>query len=316
LVVKEAPTVGAVVSQYRSEKMPERASTRRGYETWLVNHIIPRWGECALTDLQARPVELWLQSLTLAPKSKVHIRGLLHGLWDYAMWRGHVPTARNPMELVTVKNASQRVRKTRSLTPDEFQLLLDAVDHDACLRTILLLAVCFGLRISEVLGLKWKDVDWLGKTIRVERGVVKQIVDDAKSTYSARTMVCADALLEVLKHWRQASQFSEPENWMFASAYKYGKQPLGYTFIWENLGNAALRAGIGHVSSHTFRHSHRMWLDSFGTPVGIQQKLMRHADVRTTMNIYGDAATEDMRVAHEKVVKLALNGSRTDRNLS
>jgi hypothetical protein len=40
--------------------------------------------------------------------------------------------------------------------------------------------------------------------------------------------------------------------------------------------------------------------------VGVQQKLMRHADIRTTMNIYGDAATADMRVAHEKVVRLAL----------
>jgi integrase len=73
-----------------------------------------------------------------------------------------------------------------------------------------------------------------------------------------------------------------------------------------NLGNAAQKAGIGHVSSHTFRHTRRTWLDSVGTPVGVQQKLMRHADIRTTMNIYGDAATSDMREAHEKVVRLAL----------
>jgi len=47
-------------------------------------------------------------------------------------------------------------------------------------------------------------------------------------------------------------------------------------------------------------------LDSVGTPVGVQQKLMQHADIRTTMNIYGDAATADMREAHEKVVRLAM----------
>jgi len=210
------------------------------------------------------------------------------------------------MELVNVKNASHRVRKTRSLTVEQFQLLLEAVGNDACWRTILLLAVSFGLRISEVLGLKWKDVDWLGKTISIERGVVKQIVDDVKSSCSARTMVCADELLDVLKHWRQTTQFSQAEDWVFASAYKLGRQPLSYTFVWENLGNAAVKAGIGHVSSHTFRHTHRSWLDSVGTPVGVQQKLMRHADIRTTMNIYGDAATADMRKAHEKVVRLAL----------
>jgi integrase len=39
---------------------------------------------------------------------------------------------------------------------------------------------------------------------------------------------------------------------------------------------------------------------------GVQQKLMRHSDIRTTMNIYGDAVTADMREAHQKVVNLAL----------
>jgi integrase len=210
------------------------------------------------------------------------------------------------MELVSVKGASQRVRKPRSLTVEQFQQLLEILGKDICWRTMLLLAVSFGLRISEVLGLKWKDVDWLGKTLRIERGVVKQIVDDVKSSHSARVMVCADELLEVLKRWKQTTQFSEAEDWMFASPVKLGRQPLSYTHVWESLDAAAKTAGIGHISSHTFRHTHRSWLDSVGTPVGVQQRLMRHADIRTTMNLYGDAATADMRQAHEKVVRLAL----------
>jgi len=56
-----------------------------------------------------------------------------------------------------------------------------------------------------------------------------------------------------------------------------------------------------------FRHTFRTWLDSVGTPVGVQQRLMRHADIRTTMNIYGDAFTSDMQNAHEKVVRLVLS---------
>jgi len=48
------------------------------------------------------------------------------------------------------------------------------------------------------------------------------------------------------------------------------------------------------------------WIDAIGTPIGVQQKLMRQSDIRTTMNIYGDAATEDMREAHSKIVRLAL----------
>jgi integrase len=66
---------------------------------------------------------------------------------------------------------------------------------------------------------------------------------------------------------------------------------------------------LGHLRSHAFRHTYRTWLDSVGTPVGVQQRLMRHADIRTTMNIYGDAVTRDMREAHGEIVGLALNGT-------
>jgi hypothetical protein len=70
--------VNELVAHYRREKMPVRASTRRGYEAWLGNHVLPRWGSLAITELQARPVKLWLQSLSISPKSKLHIRGLLN----------------------------------------------------------------------------------------------------------------------------------------------------------------------------------------------------------------------------------------------
>src|ERR1700720_1173238 len=56
-VSSTVPTVSTLVEQYRQEKMPQRFSTRHGYNAWLRNHIIPKWGECEITDVQARPVE-------------------------------------------------------------------------------------------------------------------------------------------------------------------------------------------------------------------------------------------------------------------
>ena len=58
-----------------------------------------------------------------------------------------------------------------------------------------------------MLGLKWKDVDWLGKTVSIRRGIVKAIVDDVKSRHSARNMACADELLDIRKAWKQMTQF-------------------------------------------------------------------------------------------------------------
>ena len=69
---------------------------------------------------------------------------------------------------------------------------------------------------------------------------------------------------------------------------------------------AAKAAGIGQLGTHSLRPTYRTWLDSTGTSFGVQQKLMRHADIRTTMNIYGDAATEDMKQTHSQVVRMVL----------
>jgi integrase len=299
-------TVQNLVNHYREEKMPQRISTRLGYEAWLKNHVLPRWGGCPLTDLQARPVELWLHSLELSPKSRVHVRRLLHVLWDYAMWRGDVPTQRNPMELVTIKGATKRTRAARSLTVEEFREFVRHLEEP--IRTVALVCVCFGLRISECLALRWHDVDWLNRTLHVERGIVRQRVDDLKTIYSQRRMSIDKEMLVVLKALRYATEFSLEEDWMFASPVQLGRLPWSYPWVWRVYQKAASAAGIGKLGTHTLRHSYRAWLDAVGTPIAVQQKLMRHTDIRTTLNIYGDVVTDEMAQANSKVAGLALNG--------
>jgi len=298
------PSVSALVEQYRVEKMPRRKDTRRTYDSWIRLYILPKWSRRSITDLQARPVELWLDSLALAPKSRAHIRGILSSLWSFAMWNQAIPMQVNPISLVRVKGASKRVRQPRSLTVDQFRLLVSHLKDP--FGTIALMCICFGLRISECMALKWSDIDWLTGRLRVERGIVERNVDDMKTDESRKSLVIADELLERLRLWRQTTEFSADSNWIFASPLKIGKLPYSYTGVWRELNRASEAAGLGHMGTHTFRHSYRMWIDAIGTPVGVQQKLMRHSDIRTTMNIYGDVATDDMREAHNKIVGLAL----------
>jgi integrase len=305
------PTVQTLVEQYRAEKMPRRAMTRQGYNTWLNQYVLPVWGNRPIQELQARPVDLWLRSLTLSPKSKVHIKGMIRLLWDFAMWRGDVPTARNPMELVVIQGGSKRTRQVRSLTVEEFHKLCRYLEGP--FHVIALLCASFGLRISECLALRWSDVDWLNSTLRVERGIVHQKVDDVKTPESQRTMDVAPDLLDVLKSWKQLSEFSGVDDWVFASPVKIGRLPISYAGVWRALRKAGARSGVGHLGSHVFRHSYRTWLDGMGTPVGIQQRLMRHSDVRTTMNQYGSADASAMRDANRKIVGMTVNGAQAER---
>ena len=303
-------TVTTLMDAYIAEKMPKRIDTRRTYTAWINNHITPKWGKCLLTDLQARPVELWLNSLTLAPKSKTHIRGLLRSLWDYAMWTGDIPVQRDPMELVTIKSSTIRMKKPRSLTAEEFQAFVSNLGEP--FRTIAILSVCLGLRISEALALKWSDVNWLDGRITIERGIVNQNVDDVKSAESRKLLSIDAGLLEVLKAWFSLSEFTAPDDWMFASPAQLGRLPWSYDGVWYWYQQAAKAAGLGGMGTHVLRHTFRTWLDSVGTSTGVMQKLMRHSDVRLTMNTYGDAMTADMREAHSKVVSIAMsaNGSQ------
>ncbi len=199
------PTVAALVEQYRAERMPNRKDTRRTYQSWIRVHILPKWGQSPITDLQARPVEMWLNSLDLAPRSRAHIRGILSSLWNFAMWKQDIPMQVNPITLVTIKGASKRIRQPRSFTVEQFRSLLSHL-HEPY-GTVALVCVCFGLRISEALALKWSDVDWLNGTLRVERGIVERNVDDVKTDESRKSLAIADELLDRLKTWKQARSF-------------------------------------------------------------------------------------------------------------
>lgn len=302
---RKVPTVRWIVEQYRAEKLPKlRHSTQRIAGLWLNKYALGRWGEHLITDLQPRQVELWLDSLPLAPKTRGHLRELLHRLVDYAMWSGAIPVGTNPISLVTVRGSSKRRKQPRSLTVGEFQCLSSHL-HEP-FKTMALVQVCLGLRVSELLALRWKDVDWMGSRLNVEHGIVNQHLDCVKTEGSRKSMVLDSRLLSVLSAWRQRSEFRSVEDWAFPSPVKLGRLPYSYTGYWRALRDAAQAAGIDGLGTHSFRHTYRSWLDAVGTAITVQQKLMRHSDIQTTLNIYGDVVTTEMQEAGSKVARLAL----------
>jgi integrase len=240
----------------------------------------------------------------------------MHVLVEFAMWAGMLDISRNPVSLARNIGATRKIRKARSLTAEQFHALLKELQEPFA--TLALLSVCLGLRISEALALKWVDVDWLGSQLSVRRGIVNQIVGDVKTQGSAKTFNLAGELLERLKSWRQRSDFSEADDWIFASPFKLGRLPYSYTGTRQELERASKTSGIGHITSHAFRHTYRSWLDAVKTPIAVQQKMMRHTDIRTTMNIYGDVVTDEMSTADLKVAELAFqrNGAQAERTES
>ena len=204
-----------------------------------------------------------------------------------------------------MSGATKRTRQPRSLTVEEFRQFITHLSEP--FHTVALLCVCLGLRISECLALRWSDVNWVNCNLTVERGIVRQRVGEVKTPGSRKQMTINAELLGRFATWKQTTQFSAHEDWIFASPTKLGRQPWSYDEVLRAFGKAGTDAGIGKVLTHAMRHTYRSWLDAVGTPIAVQQKLMRHADIRTTMNTYGDVVTDEMAVASGKIAGLALN---------
>jgi integrase len=304
-------TFGALLDRYAKEEMPERHSTNLAYRSYIETHIRPKWADWPLSKLVAKgasfTVEQWLKSMDLAPKTKGNIRNVMAVVFNCGMRWGIIDLGVNPMALVRVKGISRRQEEPRILSLDEIQALIAAIPGDPH-RTMVVLAISTGLRCSELFALKWLDFDWQALTVLVRRAIVDGVVGDVKTKYSQSGLPLDPALAEILLTWKRATQFAQDDAWVFASPQKAGELPLRSTAVLENrIKPAAIRAGLGsNVGWHTFRHTYSSMLRQLGVDLKVQQELLRHADIRTTMNVYTQAVSEQKRVAHSKVVRMVL----------
>jgi len=338
-----AVTFGAICDRYIEEELPQRYSTRKSYLSNIKLHIRPRWERYLLHQIRPMVVEGWLKNLDMAPKSKAHIRSVMHLLYECAARWELFNDRRNPIEMVRVKDSTKRRQRPAVLTVSEYEAILGLLKEPY--RTMVIVAQCLGLRVSEIAALQWQDFDFERQQLLVQRSIVNGNVDDVKTEYSRDHVPLHESLVEVLLAWSKQALPTE-EGWVFASAHtnkpyhptdiqKRHIRPAGFCLVacpncgagvgvWcsqdrptpngkrllihdERKANAGKYSRIGW---HTFRHTYRSWLDETGAPMKVQQELMRHASIQTTMNVYGQAMSSSKREANSKVVEMVLKPIR------
>jgi integrase len=311
-------TLGLVIDRFSSEERLEEIlkqqpgettitdgfsySTAAGYRSYLTKHIKPKWGSIPLADVKALQVIDWLKSLPLSPKTRGQVRALLHLLFEHAMLWELIELQRNPIELVKVKGASKRKKKPLILTPEKFQELVATLREPY--RTMTIVAMCTGLRVSEVLSLRWEHIDFKAGVMLVQQGVVNGRIGKLKTEASQDDLPLDPAFAEVLLKWKG----NRSEGLVFPSHVTGG---CFYSGIIQRqiLKPKGEEVGIAGLGWHTFRHTYRSLLDEIGAPVGVQQKLMRHANIGTTMDVYGNATLKAKRQANSKVVQMVMQSS-------
>lgn len=316
-------TIEQLVNHYRRHELPliarkddptipedddQRKSfaTQDTYDGYLRKWILPRWRAYLLSDVKAVEVEAWLKTLSLTRGSRAKIRNIMSALYSHAIrWEW---AERNP--ITSVRQSAKREKIPEILTVEELVKLLAAIPEP--FRTAVFLDGSSGLRVGELLGLKWEDVDFDRSVIHIRRSVVKQHIGPPKTEASQKPIPMETDLAESLWLWKQESLYHAPSDWVYASPAKKGKQPYWPNSIYRvYIKPAAEKIGLTKkIGWHTFRHTFGTILNSNGENPKVIQELLRHANLRVTMDTYVQAVSEEKRDAQKKVVRLLLPGIR------
>jgi len=312
----EVATFGQLVRRYLQEAIPERESTAAPLRAMLNARLLPRWENVCVAEMAKDPmaVEQWIKGLQtkprkknekprdLSPKSKLHTRSVLHRLFEYAMrWR-YLDCQRNPMSLIELRGTIRRVRPVYLLTPQQYYVILaNLAPH---VRLMAVLAMNTGLRISEILGLRWTDMNLEQRTLTIERSIVGRYEGETKTMASADVLPLHDMLVQELQGWKERED--SVNGWLFGNI-DTGRPYHASSLRKDHLAPAGRKAGIPNLGWHNFRHTYRARLGDSGTAPEVQQRLMRHSSIDMTMRYGQNAMLNLTRPANAKLIEELLS---------
>ena len=293
-------TVDALIDRFMKEYAPKhcRLNTLNCYRWTFDKHVRPKWGTEFVPEIETMAVQDWLDEYQSSRQVKAHIREYMHTLFNQAIrWK---MLDINPITLV--RQSRKRLKAPRVLTTEEFKSLLSKLDEPY--KTMVITISCLGLRVCELMALQWGDIDFESLTVRILRSVVGGEVNPTKTEASEATLPLDPTLAEALLQHKARASFVSDSDYVFAS--DSGKPRWPGVMLTDHIKPAAEKAGIGKVGWHTFRLTYSTLLHALGTTPVVQKELLRHADIRTTLDIYTRAVSGEKRKAASKVAHALL----------
>jgi integrase len=274
-----------------SVKDTVRRSTFVQYKSVVNRHLIPALGRLklkALTPAHARSLYREKLDCELSPRTVQYIHVTLHKALKQAVMDGLIP--RNIADAVKAPQA-HKIEVT-PLTPAEVKVLLSAASGDR-LETLYITAIHTGLRRSELLGLKWTDIDLDARTLSVQRSLDRDgTFNPPKRNKSRRTVKLTAQAAEALKGHR-ARQNEERlqlgslwEDWGLVFPNRSGK-PMNADYLYHRGFKPLLeRAELSGFTFHSLRHTCATLLLSKNVNPKIVSEMLGHATISQTMDTY------------------------------
>src|SRR5579863_4773054 len=190
------------------KRKPKAASTIEDRERIIRKRLIPRFGEKDALKITPSEIKGWLESVqdeeNLENSTVEKIRRVMHLVYSTAQANDLIPRTveANPVKHVHIATTTEY--EAILVTPQEAWDIICRLKPFARLLTLLIAVT--GLRIGEVLALKWEHVDWRKFRIRVVSNFVRGRFGEPKSAASKKPVVLHPLVMGLLKNWRETTK--------------------------------------------------------------------------------------------------------------
>jgi len=296
-------------------------TTRASYKGTLDKYLIPKFGDASLRELNALTLQRYFSELGVSSLSGyivLKIKEVLSSVLASAV-RYDLLT-RNPLTSVRVPRSKviNKKKQKPNITPEEFAQLVSSVNEPYA--TMVYVAAFSGLRVSELLGLKWEDVH--DDAITIDERFCRGDWSVTKTSSSAATIGVSPS---VIARIRRLKKMEVEINWGGKGAKKRFKLvrsdgPKDLVFqslrrgaplsdgniLRRHLRPAAIKLGLDPKKAtwRSLRTSCATWMVEAGANLKDVQGQMRHARISTTMDIYAQYVPDSQRRAIERTMTM------------
>ncbi len=302
------PTVGDQLEDWYStlEATGRKASTRSNYRMAIDCLIPAKIKATKLRSLEPSAVRSMVQGLADAgksPNTQRLTRTVLRRALEVAVREGKV--TRNVAALTdgVALNRQPRV----PLTTEQTKQLLAYVNEHESIRwqAIYTLTLHTGLRVGELLALRWEDIDLDGGMLSVTGTLDRYNTrTEPKTATGRRTIAISPAVVEALRAQQLEQSYRgkvTPEGYVFTSRFA---TPMSEATFRDHLHRVCKALGLPPVHWHDLRHSAATIMLANGVPVQLVSKILGHASIQITIDVYNYIPPEATREAADAMDKV------------
>lgn len=283
------------------------------YSTLVRNHIKPGLGSLPLDKLAPLHIQKFMSQMTGKDLSASTVNYALFVLKTALSWAVDMELIpKNPAQKITPKSKTKA--RMNVWTPEEVARFLRTAKDNRYF-TAFHLALSTGMRIGEILGLHWEDVDLDDGMIRVRRMLEEssegsRIVERTKSDAGRRSIALTDESVEVLKRHR-ANQKQEMLILGYRSDLVFmnmkGK-PISSRGLRYHFDGCIKLAEVPKIRFHDLRHTHATLLLQQGVHPKVVQERLGHSSITMTLDRYSHVIPSMQKEAAQSLGNIIQNG--------